>query len=160
MSTQNEVYMKFGAVSQSAQSLETELGTLLLEHRCVDEDLFKHRDSDKATEIYDHINKMTLGRLVKILCKTEESVAAFEQLLHDALTARNKLTHSFFLHHNLRMYSDGGRDVMLADLDELHKIIFKAHKEMLLLSGYDVDAMAEKSDGILVPTGHLPIRTC
>ena len=159
MPTRDEVYIKFGLASEAAQLLETELGTLLLMHECVEADLIKRPNSERATEIYKQINRKTLGQLVRAVSKAHESIASLEQLLNDALAARNILAHSFFEKHNLRINSDDGRDVMLADLHELHQMVLNAYKEVMLLLGYDLKGIVDKADVILLPTGHLPIRT-
>ena len=158
MATRDEVYSKFGIASEAAQLLETELGTLLLMHECGEANLIEQPNSDKATEIYKHINKKTLGQLLRAVCKTGDSIANLEQLLNNALVARNKLAHSFFLKHNLRINSDDGRDVMLSDLQELHEILLNAYKAVMLLLGDDLDDLVAKSDILFLPTGHLPIR--
>ena len=159
MATRDEVYKKFGIVSEAAQLLETELGNLLLMHECVEADLIEQPNSEEATEIYKQISKKTLGQLVRAVCKTGESIVSLEQMLNNALKARNSLAHSFFLLHNLRINSDDGRDVMLADLHELHEVVLKAYKEIMLLLGYDLEAIVAKADVLLLPTGHLRIRT-
>ena len=81
-----------------------------------------------------------------------------EQLLSDALVSRNRLAHSFYLKHNFRRNSDAGREVMLRDLEAIHETLLDAYKAVLLLSGVDLDRVADQGDGAL-PTGHLPIRT-
>ena len=53
MATLDEVYRKFGEVSEAAQLLETELGTLLLTHKCIDGGLLDHPNAIRATAIYD-----------------------------------------------------------------------------------------------------------
>ena len=67
MPTLDEVYRKFGQVSEAAQLLETELGNLLLTHKCIDAGLLEHPNAIRATAIYDRINKQTLGALVRSL---------------------------------------------------------------------------------------------
>ena len=69
MPTLDDVYRKFGEVSEAAQPLETELGTMLLMVGCIEADLIENPDSEKATEIYKQINKHTLGQLIKRLGK-------------------------------------------------------------------------------------------
>ena len=82
-----------------------------------------------------------------------------EQLLSDALVSRNRLAHSFYLKHNLRRNSDDGREVMLSDLEAIHKNLLDAYKAVLLLSGFDLEKLvAAQGDGAL-PSGHLAIRT-
>ena len=61
MPTLDDVYRKFGEASEAAQLLETELGTLLLVHKCTDAGLLENPDPSRATPIYDQISKQTLG---------------------------------------------------------------------------------------------------
>ena len=152
-------YRKFGETSEAAQLLETELGTLLLTHDCVDAGLLQESDPIRATAIYDRISEHTLGRLIQRLGAVADSVADLEPVLTSALHARKRLTHSFYLQHNLRRNSDDGRAVMLRDLDSMHESLLEAYKAVLLLSGVDLEKeVAEHGDSPL-PTGYLPIRT-
>ena len=157
MPTLDDVYRKFGEVSEAAQLLETELGNLLLFHKCVDAGLLERPDSIRATEIYDQINKMTLGKLVKSVSADGNSNVDFERLLNDALATRNRLAHSFYLKHNIRRNSDDGREVMLFDLEEMHEILLDAFKAVLLLSGVDVEKLV--AENAPLPTGHTLFRT-
>ena len=159
MPTLDDVYRKFGETAEAAQLLETELGTLLLEHDCIEADLIVSPDLDKATAIYDRINRKTLGQLIRSLGSVVNSVANLEQILSDALAARNRLTHSFYLRHNLRRNSDDGREVMLRDLDTLHSSLLEAYKAVLLLSGVDLDQIVTEEGEDAQPSGYLPIRT-
>ena len=52
MPTLDDVYRKFGEASETAQLLETELGTLLLAHKCIDAGLLENPDPNRATAIY------------------------------------------------------------------------------------------------------------
>jgi hypothetical protein len=61
MPTLDEVYRKFGEVAEAAQLLETELGTMLLCVRGVENDLFAGDKGELATEIYNKINKKHAG---------------------------------------------------------------------------------------------------
>ncbi|MXY24029.1 MAG: hypothetical protein F4Y45_05840 [Acidobacteria bacterium] len=160
MPTLDEVYRKFGEVSEGAQLLETELGNLLLTHKCIEAGLLDNPDSNRATDIYDRLNRQTLGQLVRSLGQAGLPIGNIEQLLSDALVSRNRLVHSFYLKHNFRRNSDAGREVMLRDLEAIHGTLLDAYKAVLLHSGVDLDELAAEDlgDGEL-PTGHLPIRT-
>ena len=135
MATLDEVHRKFGEVSMDAQLLEYELGTLNLEHEYNDMGLFENPDPNKATEIEKKINKRTFGTLKKNLEQGGESIEHIKQLLNDALESRNRLTHRFYAYHQCD--SDDGRDVMLRDLEAIHKVLLEAFKKILRLSGID-----------------------
>ena len=135
MATLDEVHRKFGEVSMDAQLLEHELGTLNLEHKYNDTGLFENPDPNKATEIENKINERTLGNLKKDLEQSGESIEHIKQLLDDAVESRNRLTHRFYVYH--KCDSDDGREVMLRDLEAIHKGLLEAFKEVLRLSGID-----------------------
>ena len=119
-----------------AQLLECELGTLNLEHKYNDTGLFENPDPNKATEIENKIKfRGTLGSLKKDLEQSGESIEHIKQLLDDAVESRNRLTHRFYAYH--KCDSDDGREVMLRDLEAIHKDLLEAFKEVLRLSGID-----------------------
>jgi hypothetical protein len=153
MATLNEVYQKFGEVSEAAQLLETELGTQLLIIRGVEQDMFAGDNGELATEIQDKINKSTLGQVLKQLGNSVEFPGALDLLLANALTERNHLFHSFYRKHNFRRNSDEGRGEMIADLERKHEIILKAYKVMLRLSGIESDKLV----AMPLPTEHVKI---
>jgi hypothetical protein len=153
MPSLDDVYRKFGEASEAAQLLETELGTLLLQIGAIEANLLQNPDSERATEIYRRINRQTLGQLIKSIGNAPDSLAHLDDLLAQALKARNRLAHSFYLRHNLRRNSEEGRAIMLEDLESIHDKLLKAYKAVMLLSGIDLDQVVAKK----LPTGHLPI---
>lgn len=159
MATLDEIYRKFGEVSEAAQLLEAQLGNLLLMQKCIDAGLLEHANPNKATVIYDRINKQTLGQLIQSLGSIGYTLEELDQLLSDALASRNRLTHSFYLQHNFRRNSDDGRDVMHRDLEVIHEHLLEAYKAVLLLSGVDWKKLVAELGDIPLPTGHLLIRT-
>ena len=159
MATLDDVYRKYGEASEAAQLLETELGNLLLEHECFDAGLPKNLDPEQAAAIYWRINKRTLGQLVRSLGSIGDSNVDLDQQLGGALATRNRLTHSFFLQHNLRRNSDHGRDMMLRDLEAIHEELLGAYKAVLLLSGVDLERLVAEQGDRALPNGHLPFPT-
>ena len=159
MPTLDDVYRKFGETFEAAQLLETELGTLLVDQKCIDAGLLRNPDPCRATEIYNHVNEQTLGRLIRSLRAAGHSTVALEQVLNDALASRNRLAHSFYLQHNFRRNSHNGRDVMLRDLEVIHKNLLEAYKAVLLLSGIDLEKLILEHDDNELSIGHLPIPT-
>ncbi|MES2160477.1 MAG: hypothetical protein V4476_04930 [Pseudomonadota bacterium] len=157
MPSLGDVYRKFGEVSEAAQLLETQLGTMLLKHGCLEADLFTSPDPVKAAEIYKWINKVTLGQLIKRLGQRTSSIVHVEELLQNALAVRNRLAHSFYLRHNLRRNSEDGREIMLKDLESMHDELLEAYKAVMVLSGIDIDKLVAEQGDASMPTGHLPI---
>ena len=157
MPTLDEVYRKFGEVSEAAQLLETELVTVLLRQKCIDAGLLGHPDSKRATAIYEHINQLTLGKLIRSLGPIGDSIDNLKQLLSDALATRNRLAHSFYYQHNFRRNSDDGRAVMLRDLEAMHDQLLEAYKAVFLISGVDMDALVDELGDAPLPTRHFSV---
>ena len=157
MATLDDVYRKYGEVSEAAQLLEIQLGNLVLSHKSIEAGV--PEDPDRATEIYRSITKKTLGRLIQSAGTITNSKAELAGLLGGALDSRNRLTHSFFLQHNFRRNSDHGRDVMLRDLEVIHEELLDALKAVSLLSGVDLDKLVAELGDTPLPTGHLRIPT-
>ncbi len=153
MPSLDDVYRKFGETAEAAQLIETELGTMLLAARCIEEGLLENRNSARASEILGSVNRHTLGQLLKSLGNHTQSLDDLEDLLLKALDERNRLFHSFYRRHNFRMNSDEGRAFMLEDLDAIHSVLLDAYKAILKLNGIDLDAMT----GLQLPKRHLRI---
>jgi len=154
--TLDDVYRKFGDVSEAAQLLETELGSTLLWVEAVDAGLLETPDKELATAIYGKINRQTLGQLVKSLNRKDETIEALETLLVRAIKERNRLFHSFYRKHNFRRNSGEGRAVMMNDLETIHATLLDAYKAVMLLSGVDLEA--EIATGhVVLPVDHVRI---
>ena len=157
MPSLDDVYRKFGEASEAAQLLETELANMLLMIGCTEADFFTIPNSEKATEIYNQINRQTLGQLIKKLRHKSGSVSHLKDLLTRSLAVRNRLAHSFYLRHNLRRNSDDGRAIMMKDLETMHEELLEAYEAVMLLSGVDLDKLVAEQGDSPQPTGHLPI---
>jgi len=142
----DDVHRKFGAASEAAQLLETELGTSQLFFRAVDEGLITPTleiDSRRAAELLARIDRQTLGRHIKETTQVTDAFDSLEPLLAAALRERNRLSHHFYREHNIRRATDAGRAVMMADLESIHATLLDAYKAVMLLSGIDLDALVE-----------------
>jgi hypothetical protein len=157
MCSLDEVYRKFGEASEAAQLLETELGALLLMFGCYDAGLLEKPDSDKASEIYNQINRHTLGRLISKLKERGEVIDGLEIVLEEALKARNFLSHSYYRHHNFRRNSSVGCQIMMEDLERIHFQILQAYKDVMLLSGVDLDELAKSDRDFPHPTSRVKL---
>ena len=149
----DDVYRKYGEVSEAAQLLETELGTILFVSGAMDLNLIKKPDQDAATTLYHSINRKTLGQLLKSVKNTSESVEHLEGLLSNALKERNRLAHSFYRQHNFRRNTEEGRQLMLEDLEQMHDVLLDAYKAVMRLSAIDLDKFELQG----LPTEHVPI---
>ena len=154
MATLDEVYRKFGEVSEAAQLLETELGNMLIMIEAAQAGLLDKSDPEKASAIFESINRHTLGLLLKKLGKSMDEASCLDDLLTKALEERNRLSHSFYRQHNFRRNSNEGRDLMIDDLHQIHEILLKAYKAVLLLTGTDLD----KIELTKLPSTHLPLK--
>jgi hypothetical protein len=147
MPTMDDVYRKFGAASEAAQLLETELGTSQLFLRAVDDGLITPAlevDSARAAELLARIDGQTLGRHIKETTQVTDAFDSLAPLLAAALKQRNRLAHHFYREHNIRRTTDAGRAVMMADLESIHATLLDAYKAVMLLSGIDLDALVEQ----------------
>ncbi len=141
MPTLDDVYRKFGEVSEAAQLLETGLGNLLITAGVVENNLLENQDTKRASELFKSINRKTLGQLIRTAKRETESIDELEGLLSHALSERNRLSHSFYRHHNFRRNSEDGRLLMLNDLESIHETLLEAYKAVLKLSGFDLDSV-------------------
>lgn len=153
MPSLDEVYRKFGETSETAQVFETELGTMLLHLKAMDEDLLITTNPERASAILEGINRLTLGRIISKLKKHAQPGDGLDELTDlfvDALAERNRLSHSFYRQHNLRINSDEGRELMLGDLNSIHTKLTVAYKALMKLSGTDLDDPASVIDALKV----------
>jgi hypothetical protein len=147
MSTLDDIYRKFGEVSEAAQLLETNLGTTLLFFGVVDEGIVAPTlevDGESATDLMHRINRQTFGQLLKNTKRHTDALDQLEPLLSTALEERNRLAHSFYRQHNFRRNSEAGRVIMLQDLEAIHETLIEALKALSLLSGIDLDVLVEQ----------------
>ena len=159
MPSLDDVYRKFGEVSEAAQLVETELGTLLLFPAAVAEGVITptlQPDRECATELLRRINRQTFGQLLKNIQRHTQALDQLEPLLSAALEERNRLSHHFYRQHNLHRNTDAGRALMLDDLEAIHSTMMKALKALHLLDGIDLDAITEEvtkasSNGEIAP---------
>ena len=105
-----------------------------------------------ATDIYNKINKSTLGQVLKQLENSVRFPQPVDLLLSNALAERNRLFHSFYRKHNFRRNSDSGREKMVEDLERMHETILAAYKAILAISGIDLDKL-----DLPLPTEHVKI---
>ena len=153
MPTLDDVYWKFGYAAEAAQLLETELGTMLIIHGVIEENLVNQPDLNRAAQLFRQMDKHTFGQLIIKLKAKNQSIANLEDVLAKALDERNRLFHSFYRQHNFRRNSDEGRQRMLDDLESIHKMLLDAYKAVMLLSGVDLDKLSATG----LPMKHLPI---
>jgi hypothetical protein len=126
MAERHELYAKFGIAAEAAQLFETELSTLLLCLRALEEGWHVVPDGESAKVALDEIDRRTLGRLLRGLKGQVELTEDLEARFSSALKARNRLTHGFYERHNFKIQTDTGRDEMIRDLDQLHAELFNA----------------------------------
>ena len=121
-------------------------------------DLFENPDPQRATDLYQQIDRQTLGQLLKRVRGSTDTIDHLTDLLTRALKARNRLSHSFYRQHNFRRNSEEGRKLMLDDLEAIHVTLLEAYKAVLRLSGLDLDAIDfDAVDLEPLPKQHVPI---
>jgi len=89
MPTLDDVYRKFGEVSEAAQLLETELGSKLMFHAFVEKGIsptsLQVVDQKAAADLLSGINRQTLGQLIKNNKRHAGDLDQLEPLLSTAL---------------------------------------------------------------------------
>ncbi len=126
MASREELYAKFGITAEAAQLFETELGTLLLCARGLASGWHVVPDGESGRDLLRDIDKSTLGGLLSKLKRHVELDEDLSARFASALAARNRLNHGFYEHHNFKIQTDEGRDVMMADLEALHDELYTA----------------------------------
>lgn len=144
----DDVYRKFGEVSEAAQLLETELGNILLESH-----LFSVKPGEEAAELIQRVNRSTLGQMLKRIGETSQNPEHATDLFAKALAERNRLSHSFYRQHNFRRNSPEGCSLMISDLEAIHRTLLDAYKMALAFSGIDLDSL------LRLPATPVGIRT-
>lgn len=126
MAARDELYAKFGITAEAAQLFETELGTLLLCAWGLESGWHVVPDGASGRDLLHEIDRSTLGGLLTKLKRHVEIDDDLSARFASALAARNRLSHGFYERHNLKIQTDEGRDVMMADLEALHDELFTA----------------------------------
>jgi hypothetical protein len=143
MATREELYAKFGETAEAGQLFETELGTLLLSFSALENGWHVTPDPAEARKTLAQIEAHTLGRLLGAL----KGKISFDEHLAErfasALRARNRLNHGFYERHNFKIQTDEGRDVMIADLEELHEELLQSWRIVSDLNSAMEEIMAK-----------------
>ena len=126
MASRDQLYAKFGEAAEAAQLFETELSTMLLCLRAMENGWHILPDGERAGAVLREIDQKTLGHLIRDLRPYMNLDESTEARFGSALDARNKLIHGFFERHNFKIQTDAGRDEMLDDLEGLHAQLFYA----------------------------------
>lgn len=126
MADRHELYAKYGIAAEAAQLFETELSTMLLCLRALQNGWHIVPDSERASAVLSEIDKKTMGGLIRDLKPYIDLDEAIEARFAAALDARNRLIHGFFERHNFKIRTSAGRDEMAGDLEQLHEQLFHA----------------------------------
>lgn len=126
MADRHELYAKFGITAEAAQLFETELGTLLLALKGLENDWHIAPDGVAAQKALSNIDRSTLGRLLNDLKRHITIGGTVEECFSSALDSRNRLMHGFFERHNFKIQTADGRRHMIDELDALHRELFAA----------------------------------
>lgn len=82
-------------------------------------------DPVDARKALDQIEAHTLGRLLGVLKGKISLDEHLAERFASALRARNRLNQGFYERHNFKIQTEEGRNVMIADLEELHEELFQ-----------------------------------
>ena len=136
MASRDELYQKYGLTAEAAQLFETDFGSIMLAVNGLKHDWHIAPDRNEAQKLYEKMGKLTLGNLLR---QTSKDVSFDDNtfwIFDAALDARNKLFHGFFERHNFKIQTDEGRDIMIADLDQLHDKLFNAWRIASAISAH------------------------
>lgn len=121
VATREAVYEKFGRTAEAAQLFETDLGSILLALEGGKHGLHISPNPALASDFFEKLNRKTLGQILKAVKERADVAEDVDAIFQHALAARNDLNHGFFEKHNFRIFDDQQRDLMIAELDRLHK---------------------------------------
>lgn len=153
MPSLSDVYAKFGEVAEAAQLLETQIGNALISTAVAEQDLANQKGVARAREVFEKIDRQTLGQLISNFRNKIPVSSEFEATLALALDDRNRLNHSFYRAHNFRRNSEEGRALMLEDLEAMRERILGAYLDLLRLEGVEIESLK----GVPLTTEHLPL---
>lgn len=147
MPTRDDVYLTFGRLSELAQLLETELGTVLASWEVLDRSLHVRRDTDAASRLIASVDQNTLGSTLSAIRSRFGIPDDLDAIFTRALNARNVLTHHFYRRHGLDIETDAGRAAMITHLDaELRPALESAHRIACHLSDIMVKSVMLSRD--------------
>lgn len=146
MATRDELYAKFGITAEAGQLLETDLVTIMLGIEGINNGWHAQPDGARAAELLARLDGNTLGQSLKQLRGTIEVDQETADFFSAALKARNRLCHGFYEKHNFKIQTDEGRDLMIADLEEIHDVLFRAWRVASDLSDVVIDILKKLRD--------------
>jgi len=123
------LYFEFGRTAEMAQLTELEAGNLALAFVSLAFNPATVTDEERRlfAAVVDDVNSRTFGNLLKQIRKIGNVSDGIEETITVALENRNYLVHKFFRHHNLQINSDEGREEMISELREIHRVLSRAN---------------------------------
>lgn len=121
MTAKSEFYEAIGEVTELAQCLELELGTILLVAEA-DENKWHESPIDNAQAyeaLLGKVNKKTLGGTLRQIQTRFGLLDSFAKVMEEAVSARNRFTHHIFREFGLAPYTPEGRTEMLITVTQL-----------------------------------------
>lgn len=135
------IYFEAGAALFECQSFEYGIKYLLyLFARFGAEGL----DPNNAVAILEDEEKKTAGELIRLLKRHLQVSEGIEQALTEALKARNKLIHRYFIENVERMAEPKEHDKIVKEIRLLRSKVKKSHQQLEPF----VKALAEMLDGL------------
>lgn len=124
-----DLYMEYGLVAEIAQVMEVEAGNLALTFATLafNPATITHEERQIIQDLIKDVNARTFGDLLKQIRKFGKISEEIKSSVNEALVKRNYLIHKFFRTHNFAIHSEQGRDTMRAELQEISKVLRRAH---------------------------------
>ena len=131
-----ELYAEYGITAEKAQVLEVEAGNVALAFLAlfVNTDRISPEEREMYRGIVDDVNRKTLGALLKSIRTLARFDDALLKIVDEALERRNYLAHRFFPTHNFAIFSDAGRQEMIAELRDIQMKLDRAHAALSAIS--------------------------
>lgn len=141
VASRETVYEQFGRAAQTAQLLETDIGTALLALDALETKSYFNPSADAYLRLRSEIDGQTLGRSMRRIRERLALNEDIESQFAHALEIRNTLIHRFYVKHGLAFLEPEGRDTMLAQLKDISAALDRAHFSAQNIAGLLVNAV-------------------
>ena len=112
----NELYRLYGIAAHNCSNIEYRIVYLLLGPKWR---TTKNLTPEKVTEVYEKLQKLSLGSLLKGYKQHYPFTQKQLDLMDEVLEKRNYLMHRFFGTHGKRMHDTDVQDEMIGELKKL-----------------------------------------
>jgi hypothetical protein len=147
------LYIALGMAMHIAQLVEKELALVLLfpTHSAAK----RRPTADEIAKTKEAVDRMTFGQLLRRLKRVATISPEFQQHLDEGLRKRNYLIHHFFDFYGADMCIPSIREKMIAELDNIHRLLHPLYQKFSELSYESFKAWGMTDDQIQRKIGQL-----